>query len=138
MPKASKFNNTPSSAIISHVFRTVLDQPRWVEWRELNEDKVPFIAGTNQMASHSGGEQSPPHRVQRPNRIRLGHSAMSPRCPVCRKADTAERVMVRRRSRSPRSGLPVGSSSRDPTTIPAPLARPRETRRRVRIKAFVV
>jgi len=46
---------------VSAIIRDYRDQPRWVEWRELNGQRVPFIAGTNSMASHSDPKQWRPY-----------------------------------------------------------------------------
>src|SRR5262245_50235342 len=43
-----------------------------------------------------------------PLRVRLGHSATSAQCPVCRKADTAKRFTSTRPNKRDRSSLKVG------------------------------
>ena len=52
-------------------------------------------------------------------RVRLGHSATSAQCPVCRKADTAKRSTSTRPNKRDRSSLAVG---RSPASESEPLA----------------
>src|SRR5215469_6215076 len=79
----------------------------WLHCRQINE----FVDHCAWMASQADSRVAYPGR-DRLLRVKLGHSAMSARCPVCPKADTTGRFMSTRPSLTPLADL--GRSAQAP------------------------
>src|SRR5262245_14333313 len=45
--------NVTNLDFIARAFGELCHQPRWLEWRNEGDDKVPYVAGTTRKASHS-------------------------------------------------------------------------------------